>query len=161
MLTPAGITDMVTGSISSTTRPFALDEFLDHAEFRGHLESGLISLKFSPWVRFTGSSAIAYSRRYLAEFMRICAPGGAVYFQITARTARPARRSWYPPTVAKKIWRRINGFLLLQPTMEMHSLPRAEVESVIRAAGGEIVSVDSSHGAGTAFESCVYLARRA
>ncbi len=125
----------------------------------GRFDDGAFDLVFS--LITLQHVAPEYSRRYLAEFMRICAPGGAVYFQITARTARPARRSWYPPTVAKKIWRRINGFLLLQPTMEMHSLPRAGVESVIRAAGGEIVSVDSRHGAGTAFESCVYLARRA
>ncbi len=129
------------------------------ANHLGRFDDGAFDLVFS--LITLQHVAPEYSRRYLAEFMRICAPGGAVYFQITARTARPARRSWYPPTVAKKIWRRINGFLLLQPTMEMHSLPRAEVESVIRAAGGEIVSVDSSHGAGTAFESCVYLARRA
>jgi hypothetical protein len=45
--------------------------------------------------------------------------------------------------------------------MEMNSLPRAEVEAIVRAAGGEIVWVDDRHGAGTAFKSCVYLARRA
>ena len=101
-----------------------------------------------------------YSRRYIAEFMRICAPGGAVYFQITARPVRPPRRSWYPPTVAKIIWRRINALLAVHPAMEMHSLSRAEVETIIRGAGSEIVWVDEGHGTDTAFTSCVYLARR-
>jgi hypothetical protein len=54
----------------------------------------------------------------------------------------------------------VNAFLALYPAMEMNSLSRAEVERVVRAAGGEMVWVDDSHGAGTAFYSCIYLARR-
>ncbi len=125
----------------------------------GRFADGAFDLIFS--VITLQHMAPEYSRRYLAEFMRICAPGGAVYFQLPAGTVRAARRSWYPPTIAKNIWRRINAFLALHPAMEMNSLPRAEVEAIIRAAGGEIVWVDDSHGAGTAFESCIYLARRA
>ena len=34
------------------------------------------------------TEALLSSRRYIAEFMRICAPGGAVYFQLTAGLAR-------------------------------------------------------------------------
>ncbi len=125
----------------------------------GDFADGTFDLVFS--VLTLQHMAPKYSRRYLAEFMRICAPGGAVFFQITARPVRPPRRSWYPPTVAKNVWRRINASLAVRPAMEMHSLPRTDVELIIRAAGGEIVFVDDSHGTGTAFDSCVYLARRA
>jgi SAM-dependent methyltransferase len=70
--------------------------------FLALLADGTFDLVFS--VITLQHMAPEYSRRYIAEFMRICAPGGAVYFQITARPVRPPRRSWYPPTVAKIIW---------------------------------------------------------
>jgi ubiquinone/menaquinone biosynthesis C-methylase UbiE len=124
----------------------------------GRFADGTFDLVFS--VLTLQHLAPEYSRRYLAEFMRVCAPHGAVYFQMTGRPVRPPRRSWYPPTVAKNAWRRINALLALHPAMEMHSLSRAEVEALIRTAGGEIVWVDESHGAGQDYESCVYLARR-
>jgi SAM-dependent methyltransferase len=130
-------------------------------EHLGRFADGSFDLVFS--VITLQHMAPEYSRRYIAEFMRICAPGGAVYFQLTAGLARSAparRRSWYPPTVAKNVWRRINAFLALYPAMEMNSLPASEVAAIVRAAGGEIIWVDDSHGAGTAFESCIYLARR-
>ncbi len=101
-----------------------------------------------------------YSRRYIADFIRVCASGGAVYFQITSRPVRPPHRSWYPPTLLKNAWRRLNAYLAFRPAMEMHSLPRADVEAVVRSAGGEIVLVDDGHGSGQDFESCVYLVRK-
>lgn len=106
--------------------------------------------------------APAYSRRYIAEFIRVCAPGGAVYFQVADRLAhpKPPRLTLYPPTILKNLWRRLNATLALRPAMEMHPLPRAEVESVIRAAGGELVLVDESHGAGQTYASHVYLVRK-
>ena len=127
-------------------------------EHLGQFADGTFDLVFS--VITLQHMAPEYSRRYIAEFLRICAPGGAVYFQLTTGTVRPARRSWYPPTIAKNLWRKVNAFLALYPAMEMNSLPRAEVEGIVRAAGGEMVWVDDSHGAGTAFYSCIYLARR-
>lgn len=126
----------------------------------GRFGDGQFDLVFS--VITLQHMAPEYSRRYIAEFLRICAPGGAVYFQITTslNSLRPSRQSWYPPTVAKNVWFRINAFLALQPKMEMNLLSRADVESTIQAAGGEIVMIDDRHGAGTPFESCVYLVRR-
>lgn len=127
----------------------------------GCFADGAFDLVFS--VLTLQHMAPEYSRRYIAEFMRVCAPGGAVYFQLTAglsRSKRPSHRWWYPPTVIKNAWRKLNAFLAVHPVMEMHTLSRADVEATIRAAGGEIVFVDESHGAGTDFESYVYLARR-
>ncbi len=123
----------------------------------GRFADGTFDLVFS--VLTLQHLAPEYSRRYLAEFMRVCAPGGAVYFQMTGRPVRPPRRSWYPPTVAKNVWRRLNALLALHPAMEMHSLSRAEVEALIHAAGGELMWVDESHVAGQDYERCVYLAR--
>lgn len=128
----------------------------------GRFADGAFDLVFS--VITLQHLAPEYSRRYIAEFLRVCAPGGAVYFQMPAALVGPVRNprhSWYPPTVLKRVWRRINATLAVHPAMEMHPLSRTDVESVIRDAGGEIVFVDETHGTGTAFESYVYLARRA
>jgi len=106
--------------------------------------------------------APAFAWRYLAEFLRVCAPGGAVYFQVTDHeiNPKPARRSFYPPTVAKKLWRRLNDLLALRPVMEMHVLPRREVEAAILAAGGELLLVDEGHGLGQDYASYVYLVHK-
>ena len=98
--------------------------------------------------------------RLLAEFIRICAPGGAIYFQTTDMRAPIPRFSWYPPTLAKRAWRAANNFFVWRAAMEMHSLPRAEVEAIVRASGAEFLRVDERHGTGKGFESCTYLARK-
>ena len=104
-----------------------------------------------------------YSRRYLAEFVRVCAPGGVVYFQAPAEhlaVLKPSRRSLYPPTVAKKIWRLLNRSFAVQPTMEMHVLPREEVLAIIRAAHGEVLAIEECPKAGGDFVSYAYLVRK-
>ncbi len=95
----------------------------------------------------------AISRLYIAEFCRVTAPGGLILFQMTA--SRPKRRfSYYPPTHL----RRLLQWLGLIPRMQMHAIPRAEVEAILQAAGAEIVSV-KPHENG-AIESYYYLARK-
>lgn len=104
-----------------------------------------------------------YSRRYLAEFVRLCAPGGVAYFQVPDRrlNEKPARLSLYPPTVAKKLRRWLNSFTAGQPAMEMHVLPRDEVCALVTAAGGEVLSVAPCEKTGDDFLSYAYLVRRA
>jgi 2-polyprenyl-3-methyl-5-hydroxy-6-metoxy-1,4-benzoquinol methylase len=103
-----------------------------------------------------------YSRRYLRDFVRICAPGGLAWFQVPDRLANPRRRrlSWYPPTVAKKLWRRINAYLAVHAAMEMHVMPQDEVVAEVRAAGGEIVTIDRSASTGADFINYSYLVRK-
>jgi SAM-dependent methyltransferase len=106
--------------------------------------------------------APVYSRRYLTEFIRLCAPGGVAYFQVPDRrlNAKPARLSFYPPTVAKKFHRWLNTFTAASPAMEMHVLPRDEVLTLLRAAGGEILAVESCEKTGDDFASYAYLVRK-
>jgi 2-polyprenyl-3-methyl-5-hydroxy-6-metoxy-1,4-benzoquinol methylase len=103
-----------------------------------------------------------YSRRYIAELIRLCTPGGAAWFQVPDRLAQPkrARISFYPPTVAKKLWRRLNAYLVVQPAMEMHVRPREEVIALVQAAGGQIVAIDSSASTGPDFVNYAYLVRK-
>jgi len=44
--------------------------------------------------------------------------------------------------------------------MEVHALSRSEVEAAVPAAGGELLLVDESHGAGQDFASYIYLVRK-
>ena len=106
--------------------------------------------------------APAYSRGYLAEFVRLCAPGGVAYFQVPDRRINPKkpRLSLYPPTLAKKFSRWVNTFTAAQPAMEMHVLPRDEVIAVIRAAGGEFLECAECPKTGADFTSYAYLVGR-
>jgi len=103
-----------------------------------------------------------YSRRYLAEFVRLCAPGGVAYFQVPDRrlNIRPSRLSLYPPTVMKKLRRWLNTFTAVQPAMEMHVLPREEVIALVTAAGGEVLATSASPKTGDDFVSYAYLVRK-
>jgi len=104
-----------------------------------------------------------YSRRYIAEFLRVCAPGGIVYFQAPAERLVPHKTrslSLYPPSVAKRVWRLWNRCFALKPIMEMHVLPREEVLAIIRSAGGEVLAADDCAKTGQEFSSYAYLARK-
>jgi ubiquinone/menaquinone biosynthesis C-methylase UbiE len=104
-----------------------------------------------------------YTRRYLAEFVRILAPGGVLAVQLPDRWLRPPagrRFSWWPGTLLRRALPRIKQWLVLEPTMEMHMLPRAEVEAILREAGAELLAVQPMAAAGPDFTSFCYLARR-
>lgn len=103
-----------------------------------------------------------YSRRYLAEFVRLCAPGGVAYFQVPDRrlNGKPPRLSLYPPTVMKKLRRWLNTFTASSPAMEMHVLPKDEVIALVTAAGGEVLAALASPQAGDDFTSYAYLVRK-
>jgi SAM-dependent methyltransferase len=108
-----------------------------------------------------------YTRRYLAEFMRVLEPGGILSVQIPDRVPRGdppdrLRFSLWPPTMVMRLSRHVRyhhpGWFPDSPKMQMHALPRAEVLGCLGAAGAEILSVDSSeHGA---VDNLVYIARK-
>lgn len=106
----------------------------------------------------------AYAKRYIAEFVRVAAPGGAILFQVPSERPPVKRlRGWsllWPPSVYKRVRRWVRRVLVIEPTMEMHALPRAEVEQTLRAAGAEILNVYRYNAAGSALESWGYLARK-
>jgi SAM-dependent methyltransferase len=104
-----------------------------------------------------------YSRQYLREFVRVCAPGGVVVVQVPDRALRPPpprRFSLWPPTHWKRWKRALRRWLVLEPTMEMHPVPRAEVEAILRRAGATLLAVDAVPAAGPEFVSYRYIARR-
>jgi SAM-dependent methyltransferase len=108
-----------------------------------------------------------YSRRYLAEFIRVLAPGGILSVQIPDRV--PAgdppdrlRFSIWPPTMWMRIRRHIRyhhpGWFPGAPKMQMYRLPKAEAEAIIARAGAQLLSAKKSeHGD---VDNYIYIARK-
>jgi len=119
-----------------------------------------------------------YARRYIAEFVRVLAPGGVALFQVPARPpakpATPLKKSSFtlwPPTLAKRGYRSVrralknvnralNRSAAVTPVMEMHTLPREEVLALLQTIGGDVLNVYRYDAAGTEFESYGYLVRK-
>lgn len=114
-----------------------------------------------------------FSRRYIAEFVRVLAPGGAAVFQVpyAAPPVVPEERikfSTWPPTLLKRVLRvtgrRLRRFhrrwLAAEPIMDMHVLPREEVLALVRAAGAEVLDLQPHGGGGADYASYAYLIRK-
>lgn len=96
-----------------------------------------------------------YVREYLAEFVRALGPGGVLVFQLPSEDALPVKvegrglKRILPRPVISMIRavRRLREF----PRMEMHGLPRHEVERLLADLGAPVVDVvdDRAHGADT------------
>jgi SAM-dependent methyltransferase len=112
-----------------------------------------------------------YSRKYMAEFARILAPGGVVFFQL------PGARTWVTKTrralgaVAQRTGltsalRPLVRALRKQPSvgsgyvMEMHCQPPHEVMAFLEAHGLKVVSVERDYLTGNDFVSYRYVAIR-
>lgn len=81
-------------------------------------------------------------KRYIREFLRVLRPGGLALFQV------PAGRRYRPGSLAEALYkfrrhylRRFLRAICLRPPVEIHYIPRADVEEVLRSAGGKIVDV--------------------
>lgn len=92
----------------------------------------------------------ALQQRYLQEFCRIVRPGGYLNFQTPSHSldGKPSGFSFQLATGS--------GPALV----EMHSYPRAEVESHLENCGCRIVQVSDDHSCGTAVQSYFYLAQK-
>lgn len=104
-----------------------------------------------------------FSRRYLADFVRVLAPGGAALFQIPESTAGPAPRrrfSLWPATLAKRLFRVLNRSAAARPVMEMHTLPRTEIIAIVETAGARVLERYRHDAAGADFESYNYIVRK-
>jgi hypothetical protein len=96
-----------------------------------------------------------YVRAYLAEFVRVLSPGGVLVFQLPAENALPVivegnglKRMLPLPVISMiRAVRRLRQF----PRMEIHGLPRREVEQLLAELGAPVVDVvdDRAHGADT------------
>ena len=103
-----------------------------------------------------------YARRYIAEFVRVAAPGGVILFQIPAVSARPVRQprpfTLWPDTLLKRLVRDLRARINRGPVMEMHSIPREEVERILVQAGATLIKSYRYDAAGEHLHSWGYLA---
>ena len=98
-----------------------------------------------------------YSRRYIPEFIRVLAPGGALLFQLTSRMrtegstmiGRAIHRVY-----ARVFWNVMNP---RTPLMDMHGISKDEVTQVILGGGGQLVDVLPDESGGPVWESFRYL----
>ena len=117
------------------------------------IESGSIDLVYTRLV--LQHMPPRYVRQYLGEFVRVLGPGGVLVFQLPSDEALPiivegrGLKRVLPVRVIAMIRaiRRLREF----PRMEMHGLPRAEVERVMASLGAPVVDVvdDRAHSADT------------
>jgi SAM-dependent methyltransferase len=96
-----------------------------------------------------------YVRGYIAEFVRVLGPGGVLVFQLPSEDALPIRAEGHPlkrllPRPVISLLRRARQ-LAEFPRMEVHGLPRREVERLLDQLGAPVVDVvdDPAHGADT------------
>ena len=102
-----------------------------------------------------------YVRTYLAEFMRVLAPGGVLVFQLPSDEEPPVAGAGIKTLLPLRLvaWiRRARALTAPFPRMEVHGLPRIEVEALLVRHGGTVLDVveDRSHGADTpGYRYCV------
>ena len=106
-----------------------------------------------------------YAKRYIAEFVRVAAPGGVILFQIpeVSEKAAPVKRrpfTLWPDTWLKRLYRDLRKKAAVDPVMEMHALPREEVEAILTQAGAKIIVSYRYDAAGDRLLSWGYLARK-
>ena len=103
-----------------------------------------------------------YARRYIAEFVRVAAPGGVILFQVPAVTVRevpkPRPFTLWPDTLLKRLYRDLREKLRNYPVMEMHSIPRQDVEAILTGAGAKVINSYRYDAAGDRLHSWGYLA---
>lgn len=120
-----------------------------------------------------------YSRNYMREFLRVLSPGGVCIFQIPSElilgTNQVQQRSPKATKISvrvklaafvnpmQRLYRRLTqGFFgrsqpkLVAPVMEMHAVPRREVEELIERNAGQIVHVAQDSWAGPSWLSYTY-----
>ena len=96
-----------------------------------------------------------YIRGYLVEFVRVLAPGGVLVFQLPGENPLPVavRGGGLKRVLPRPVISMIRALRQLRefPRMEIHGLPRADVERLLAGAGAPVVDVldDRAHGADT------------
>ena len=100
-----------------------------------------------------------YSRRYIAEFMRVLAPGGAVLFQLPSETRMPgsaigrATRTFY----YRFLWDILHPGT---PYMGMYGVPKEEVVRLLARHGGRLLHVGADPAAEPEWQGYRYMAAR-
>jgi len=100
-----------------------------------------------------------YSRRYIAEFMRVLAPGGAVLFQLPSETRMPgsaigrATRTFY----YRFLWDILHPGT---PYMGMYGVPKEEVVRLLARHEGKLLHVGADPAAEPEWQGYRYMAAR-
>jgi len=100
-----------------------------------------------------------YSRRYIAEFMRVLAPGGAVLFQLPSETRMPgsaigrATRTFY----YRFLWDILHPDT---PYMGMYGVPKEQVVRLLARHGGRLLHAGADPAAEPEWEGYRYMATR-
>jgi SAM-dependent methyltransferase len=109
-----------------------------------------------------------YARAYIAEFVRVAAPGGAICFQLPAARIPPEPgASWArrlkarvaekaPP--ARRVYQEIKGAFTRRARMEEHAVPEDQVRAVLAAAGAVVAGVRDDSRSSPAWISRCYFA---
>ena len=72
---------------------------------------------------------------YVAEFMRVLAPGGVAVFQVPAENLRPVLFSLYPRTLWRRARRFFRRLFPLEPYIPMNPIARESVTAILAGAG--------------------------
>jgi SAM-dependent methyltransferase len=99
---------------------------------------------------------------YIAEFVRVLAPGGRALFQAHEGFQRPERLldSRIVGPRLRNLLSRAKSKVTGRKTMEIHVVSRDEVSAAVTAAGGEVVAAESDWTGGDWAHSVVYLVRK-
>lgn len=102
-----------------------------------------------------------FSKRYLAEFVRILRPGGLLIFQLPDRPDE--RVGWIratAPAIVRRAWHRLKRAAGRKGLMEMHGIARETVVALLESAGAEVVTVRDNDTSAPGWHSLIYAARR-
>jgi SAM-dependent methyltransferase len=97
-----------------------------------------------------------YTKRYLAEFLRVLAPGGVLVFQLPHRPFSPFKQ-WVKHSLAStalSVFRRF-GYLS-RPIMVMNGIAHDEVIRLLECHGGKMIKVVDDPSAGRDWRSYRY-----
>jgi SAM-dependent methyltransferase len=95
-------------------------------------------------------------RAYIAEFLRVLAPGGVAVFQIASGYARGWRGLGYrllPNRLLNPLRRRVHASAA---AAELHTLAEAEVAAIVAAAGRRILHAQDVDSAGAGFRGRLF-----
>ncbi|NOX63250.1 MAG: class I SAM-dependent methyltransferase [Chloroflexi bacterium] len=98
-----------------------------------------------------------YARAYMAEFLRVLGPNGALVFQIPAQAKRWRHRLIQPlkPTRLFRFYQRLR--YRDQPVMNMYGIPKNQVVRWLQAHGGRVVDIQPDQSADALWHSFRYL----
>jgi SAM-dependent methyltransferase len=93
--------------------------------------------------------------QYMAEFMRVLAPGGLAVFQVPS-----SQRAGHPESLARRGRGALRVLKRRSGPFEMHAVPRERVVSVVESAGGDVLAVEEFPVSGPEWENYRYFVRR-